>query len=199
MENDYGTALENYDSEYISEEYTDEESQEYYGEPAQVEAQYQQPQQAQTQVTAAPSQVYAQPTQVVTQPIYTQPVIAQPIYTQPIYTQPIIMQTIEPAEPEYQSEALCPAEPVYPVYPTQNYLPADELKAEKWQAPPVLVFFALLLCFPVGLVLLLFFTKWGVFPKIFLTFFTLICIWFAYEIFAFYSGFDLPSLLNSIL
>lgn len=132
--------------------------------------------------------VPVQPAQVITQPVYTQPVIAQPIYTQPIYTQPIIMQNVDPA-----------AQRMYPVYPVQNFLPVEEIKADRWHAPPVLVFFALLLCFPIGLVLLLFFTKWGVFPKIFLTLFTLICIWFAYEIVAFYTSFGLPSLLNSIL
>ncbi len=184
MDNEYGSALENYDNEYISEEYEENDEQQTYDEP---EAQ-----------TVAPTlqEVYVQPGQVIAQPIYTQPVIAQPIYTQPIYTQPIIMQSVEN---DYADDELYPAEQSYPAYPVQSYLPVEELKAERWQAPPFLVFSALLLCFPIGLVLLIFFTKWGTFPKIFLTFFTLLCVWFAYEILAFYSGLGLPGLLNGIL
>lgn len=185
MENDYGTDLENYDAEYISEEYAEEDAQQTYDEPT-----------VQTVATPQQQQIYVQPGQVIAQPIYTQPVITQPVYAQPIYTQPVIMQTVEP---EYNDEQLSPVEPTYPAYPIQSYLPIEELKAERWQAPPVLVLFALLLCFPIGLVLLIFFTRWGAFPKIFLTFFTLLCIWFAYEIFAFYSGLGLPGLLNGIL
>lgn len=196
MENEYGLSYENYDGDYSGEEYIENNNSMYSEEVPASEGDYgyaQHEQTVQTQQT-----VYTQPAQVITQPVITQPVIAQPIYTQPIYTQPIIMQTAIQPEPAEPAEMLYPAEPVYPVYPVQNYLPMEEIKPTRWQAPPILVFFALLLCFPVGLVLLLFFTKWGVFPKIFVTLFTLICIWFAYEILAFYTSFGLPSLLNSI-
>ncbi len=120
-----------------------------------------------------------QPQQVFVQPVYTQPVIAQPIYTHPV-----IMQRAIPSGM---------------THPYQGYLPVDEIKSDRWHAPPFLVFAALLLCPPIGLILLLFFTKWGVFPKLFLTLFTLACIWFVYEVIAFYTDFDLPSLLNKLL
>ncbi len=179
MENEYNTTLENYDSDYLSEEYTEdfvteEHVNDYVHPPTEdigISA-------SQPQVIQQP--VYIQPHQVVAQPIYTQPVIAQPIYTQPILMQ-------------------APIQPIYPPHNTRNYYPMDELKAARWHAHPVLVFFALILCFPVGLVLLLFFTKWGVFPKIFVSLFSLLCIFAAYEVLAFYSIFDLPSLLNNML
>ena len=179
--------MENYDSEYTSEEYIDGDEiyadNEASAEIADIVAE-----------NIAQSQpVIVQP-QVISQPVYTQPVYTQPVIAQPIYTQPIIVQ---PAEPP--AEAVYPAEPTYPIYPVQGMISPDEIKADRWNASPILVFFALLLCFPIGLILLLFFTRWGAFPKIFLTLFTLICIWFAYEIFAFYTAFDLPSLLNNIL
>ncbi len=173
MENEYENALENYDSEYVTENYSDNAAlsslNNYQG------AVVQQPVYVQTQ------QIAGQP--IFTQPIYTQPVVAQPIYTQPVYMQ-------APIAPM--------ATPIPPVQPDRGYFPADELKAVRWHAHPVLVFFALILCFPVGLILLLFFTKWGVFPKIFIVLFSFICIWFIYEVLAFYSIFDLPSLLNNI-
>lgn len=126
-----------------------------------------------------PQQVYVQTPRVITQPVNT-----QPIYTQPIYTQPIIMPMAD-----MRSMA----------FPTQGYIPIDELKTDRWNAPPFLVFAALLLCPPIGLILLLFFTKWGVFPKFFLTIFTFVCIWVVYEIIAFYTDFGIPSLLNELL
>ncbi len=176
MENEYANALENYDSEYISESLSSDSGLEYV-----------QPPETQDGAVGLQPQYIQQPIYV-QQPVYTQPVIAQPIYTQPIYTQPFIMQ--QPMMPVAQS-----------FVPQQNrgYLTADELKAARWHAHPVLVFFALLLCFPVGLILLLFFTKWGVFPKIFITLFSLSCILAIYEVLAFYSIFNLPSLLGNIL
>lgn len=173
MDNEFNSSLDNLNDEYISDEYMDS-SIDVYSEEQNI--------QIASENTVPVQPVQIQPQQIVAQPIYTQPIITQPIYTQPI----IVPQQI-------------PMEPAYPVYQQQNFLPIDQLKPERWHAHPVLVFFSLLLCFPVGLVLLLFFTRWGFFPKLFLTLFTLICIWFVYEVIAFYSGFDLPSLLNSLL
>lgn len=79
-------------------------------------------------------------------------------------------------------------DPAYPV-----------TKPMGWRAPPALVFFALLICFPVGLVLLLFFTRWGAFAKIFISLFVIICVWALYEVLCLYSVLDLPSLLQMII
>lgn len=173
MENEYENALENYDSDNLSGNFNSISGLEYV-----------QPPEVQGTAMGIQPQYIQQPIYV-QQPVYTQPVIAQPIYTQPIYTQPVMMQPPMAQNPSVQQN--------------RGYLTPEELKAARWHAHPVLVFFALLLCFPVGLVLLLFFTKWGVFPKIFITLFSLSCIFAIYEVLAFYSVFDLPSLLSKLL
>ncbi len=176
MENDYNISLENFDPNYIHDEYMDQ-SNNY----AQNEYQ-EQTQQNIIQNSGYPQAVHAVYTQPVIQPVYT-----QPIYTQPVYTQPIIMPAIKPAEQIRRSDIK-----------NNNYFPIEELKPIRWHAHPLLVFFALILCFPIGLILLLFFTKWGVFPKVYITLFTLICSVFVYELVILYSNLDFPSLLGII-
>lgn len=68
---------------------------------------------------------------------------------------------------------------------------------KRWYAPPALVFIMLILCFPVGILLMLFFTKWGAFPKILLICFTLIMWLTTYEVLVGYNVIDTPSLIVS--
>ncbi|MDR1003109.1 MAG: hypothetical protein LBL82_07570 [Oscillospiraceae bacterium] len=69
-------------------------------------------------------------------------------------------------------------------------------KRKRVYISPIFVFVFLVFCFPVGIILLLFFTRWGVFSKLFLTIFTLVCAFIIYEILVLYNFVPTPSLLD---
>lgn len=130
--------------------------------------------------SSAPQVIEQPPVQVQPIQIPIQPFIAPPIMAPTTYT------------------AVIPAEYQQPYYPPES-MPLPAVKPMGWRAPPALVFFALLICFPVGLILLLFFTRWGAFAKTFITLFVLLCAWAIYEVLCIYQIIDLPSLIQSLL
>lgn len=75
------------------------------------------------------------------------------------------------------------------------YDPLADKKHRRY-APFGLVIALLIICFPVGLITMLFFTKWGAFPKIFVTLFILASALAIYEILAANGVLGLPSLIE---
>ena len=69
---------------------------------------------------------------------------------------------------------------------------------QRWRAHPVLVFSLMLICFPIGLALMLFFTDWGAFAKIYTTIFVLAIALAVYEILVNKQVLAAPSLIETV-
>ncbi len=69
---------------------------------------------------------------------------------------------------------------------------------QRWRAHPVLVFSLMLICFPVGLALMLFFTDWGAFAKIYTTIFVLAMALIVYEILVTKQVVAAPSIIQTV-
>lgn len=84
---------------------------------------------------------------------------------------------------------------------SENDIYSEQLKAmlpQKRYAHPLLVLALMLICFPVGLFVMLCFTKWGAFPKAFVTLFVLAVAVAVYEILVAKQVLLLPSLMELI-
>lgn len=82
----------------------------------------------------------------------------------------------------------------------QPYIDGDQpVVQQRWRAHPVLVFSLLLICFPIGLALMLFFTDWGAFAKIYTTVFVLAMALAVYEILIYKQMFAAPSIIQSVM
>jgi len=78
---------------------------------------------------------------------------------------------------------------------------SEQLKAflpHKRYAHPLIVLALTVMCFPIGLLVMLLFTKWGTFPKIFITLFVLAVAVAIYEILVAKQVLLLPSLFELI-
>ena len=84
-------------------------------------------------------------------------------------------------------------------YQEVPYIDGDQpLVEQRWRAHPVLVFSLMLICFPIGLALMLFFTDWGAFAKIYTTLFVLAMALIVYEILVNKQVVAAPSIIQTV-
>lgn len=84
-------------------------------------------------------------------------------------------------------------------YAQSPYIDGNQPVVEqRWRAHPVLVFSLMLICFPVGLALMLFFTDWGAFAKIYTTIFVLAMALAVYEILVNKNVIAAPSIIQTV-
>lgn len=81
----------------------------------------------------------------------------------------------------------------------QPYIDGNQPVVEqRWRAHPVLVFSLMLICFPIGLALMLFFTDWGAFAKTYTTIFVLAMALAVYEILVMKQVIMAPSIIQTV-
>jgi len=85
---------------------------------------------------------------------------------------------------------------------SENDIYSQQLKAflpHKRYAHPLIVLALMIMCFPIGLMVMLLFTKWGAFPKTLITIFVLAVAVAIYEILVAKQVLLLPSLIDLIV
>ena len=137
---------------------------------------------------------------------------------QPVYSYDTSLYNMEPQEQMYAQDAEpaeLPPEPEDSPYADPvvrhiltlrddsfrksmlSYL--NENVRERPSLHPAYVMVALVLCFPVGLCMMYFGTKWGTFSKVVITLFTLAIALVLYEILVAYSVIPTPSLIGTVI
>ncbi len=84
---------------------------------------------------------------------------------------------------------------------SENEIYSEQLKAllpQKRYAHPLIILALMIMCFPIGIIAMLCFTKWGAFPKILITLFVLTVAVSIYEILVAKQVLLLPSLIEMI-